>query len=326
MEEEEGVIVVGRAVPIPYQGTVAPIAPHWSLAVGRTMASFRPDVVHVHEPLLPSTSAVATLRSSAPVVATFHAQAERSALFDVAAPLLRLLWRKVCVRVAVSEAARSFLSSRLDGEVRVIPNGVDVGLFAGALPATKLPGGKRVAWVGRLDRQKGFPVAVEAFERLAAEIDDVHLIVAGDGRDRTAVDRLSPRVRNRVIMLGAVPHSDLPPYLAACDAFIAPATGQESFGVVLVEAMASGLPVVATDIAGYREVLRREIDGLLVLPGDALALADGLRRVLDDAALAERLRQAGRARANDFSWDVVVTRLERAYGDALATGGRGDRC
>ena len=119
-------------------------------------------------------------------------------------------------------------------------------------------------------------------------------------------------------MLGAVPHHDLPRYLAASDVFVAAATGQESFGVVLAEAMAAGLPVVATDIAGYREVVRDGVDGLLAPASDAPALATGLRRLLDDAVLADRLRQAGRARAEEFSWDVVGTAVERAYQDALA--------
>jgi phosphatidylinositol alpha-mannosyltransferase len=159
-KEENGVAIVGRAVAIPYQGTVAPIAPHWSFAAHRALGSFRPDVMHAHEPLIPSTSAVATLQSKAPVVATFHAHAERSTLFDIAAPLLRPIWRKLVVRVAVSEAARTFLTSRLKGDVRVIPNGVNVGLFRDAKSASDLPEGKRLAWVGRLDRQKGFPARV----------------------------------------------------------------------------------------------------------------------------------------------------------------------
>ena len=176
MQEEEGVVIVGRAVPVPYQGTVAPIAPHWSFAVRRALASFRPDVVHAHEPLIPSTSAVATWQSPAPVVATFHAHSERSTLFDVAAPLLRPLWRKLIVRIAVSEAARAFLTSRLEGEVRVIPNGVDVSLFGDAKPATNLPDGRRIAWVGRLDPQKGHEVFLDAFslvkERAPADMDE----------------------------------------------------------------------------------------------------------------------------------------------------------
>src|SRR5439155_698949 len=117
-----------------------------------------------------------------------------------------------------------------------------------------------------------------------------------------------------------VAHDRLPPYLAACDVFVGAATGQESFGMVLVEAMATGVPVVATDIAGYREVVRDGADGILVPPSDASALGDALGRVLDDPALAGRLAGGGRARAEEFSWDVVATRLEAAYRDAVGRG------
>jgi len=276
--------------------------------------------------MVPSISMDATLKARVPVAGTFHAHAERSRLFDLAAPLLKPVWRRLAVRIAVSEAARSFVTSRLGGEVRVIPNGLDIRMFRDATPAGDLPEGRRVAWVGRLDRQKGFPVALRAFELVAQDHDDLHLIVAGDGRDRSAVDSLPPSVRKRVVMLGAVPHDRLPPYLAACDVFVGAATGQESFGMVLVEAMAAGLPVVATDIAGYREVVRDGMDGLLVPPSDADALAAALRRVLDDPALAERLAGAGRTRAEGFSWDVVATRLEEAYREIVTPGFRDGRC
>jgi phosphatidylinositol alpha-mannosyltransferase len=118
-------------------------------------------------------------------------------------------------------------------------------------------------------------------------------------------------------MLGAVPHDQLPAYHAAADAFVAPALGQESFGIVLVEAMAAGLPVVASDIPGYREVIRSDVEGLLVRPNDAPALTSALRRVLTDPELADRLGHAGRARAELFRWPVVVEQIESAYGDAL---------
>jgi phosphatidylinositol alpha-mannosyltransferase len=319
MEDEDGLAIAGRAVPIPYQGTVAPIAlpPSGSLGIRRALSRFRPEVVHAHEPLVPSLSAVTAMLSKAPAVATFHAHVERSKLFDLAAPLVKPVWRRLAVRIAVSEAARSFLSSRLDGEVRVIPNGVDVQLFRGAKPAGDLPEGRRIGWVSRLDRQKGFPVALQAFSQLASEWADLHLVVAGDGRDRAAVETLPGAIRSRVVMLGAVPHDRLPPYLAACDVFVAAATGQESFGVVLVEAMAAGLPVVATDIAGYREVVRDGIDGILVPPSDAGALANGLGRVLRDHRLARRLAEEGRARAGEFSWEAVTPRIEEAYWEAL---------
>jgi phosphatidylinositol alpha-mannosyltransferase len=131
------------------------------------------------------------------------------------------------------------------------------------------------------------------------------------------VEALAPDLRRRVHMLGAVGHERLPSYLAGADALVSTPAGQESFGLVLLEAMAAGVPVVATDIPGYREVVRDETDGLLAPPGDADAVAKALRRVLEDPALAERLATAGRARAEQFSWDVVVSRLEAIYQEAL---------
>ena len=313
-----GVRRVGRPIRVPYQGTVAPVCPSPVSAarVRSAVRAFAPDLVHAHEPLTVSTAMFATLAARAPVVATFHAHVERSKLFDGVAPALRPVWRRLAERVAVSRAAAQFVEARMGDGVRIVPNGVDVAAFTDAAPATGLPAGRRILWAGRLDRQKGFPVAVEAFELLAAERKDVVLVVAGDGADRGAVDRLPPGVRERVVLLGAVPHHRLPPYHAASDAFVSPALGQESFGLVLVEAMAAGLPVVATAIAGYDEVVRDGVDGLLVPPGDAGALAGALGRVLEDPTLAAQLAEAGRARAREFDWEVVVDRLEGIYRDA----------
>lgn len=310
---DDGAEVVGRAVRVPYQGTVAPIC----FSVG----SFRKlrrgiagaDVVHVHEPLVPSASMLAVLAGARPAVGTFHAHTERSRLLDAVAPLVRPVWRRLAARIAVSEAAASFVRTRLGGEVTVIPNGVDVGRFGAGSPAADLPPGRRILWVGRLDPQKGFPVAVRAFADLAARDPELWLVVAGDGRDRTALDVLAPEARRRVIMLGAVSQDRLPAYHATADVFVSPALGQESFGLVLVEAMAAGVPVVASDIAGYREVVRDGRDGLLVPPGDHAALAAALHRVLSERSLAQSLRAAGRARGSRFEWNEVVDRIEEVY-------------
>jgi phosphatidylinositol alpha-mannosyltransferase len=311
--------IVGRAVGVPYGGTVAPICfSRRSFGRIRRLAGvFEPEVVHVHEPLTPSTSMLATFAATAPVVATFHAFAERSRLMELTAPVLRTVYRRIAAPIAVSRAAAAFLARAIPGEVEIVPNGVDVARFA--RPATRpegLPTGRVVLWVHRLDPQKGFPIAVRAFGRLASELDDVHLVVAGDGRDRDAVGLLPERDRRRVVMLGAVPNDDLPGYLAAADAFVAPALGQESFGIALVEAMAAGVPVVASDIPGYDEVVRDGVDGLLVPPRDPNALAAALRRVLDDPRLASELARAGRDRARTYSWDVVTPRIEAVYARA----------
>ncbi len=319
---EDGVRVVGRSLRIPYQGTVAPICftPGSILRIGSALRSFGPDVVHAHEPLAPSAGMFATLRSRAPVVGTFHAFAERSALVDVSAPILRMVWRRLAVHVAVSKTAASFMGSRFGGDMRIVPNGVDVERFAAGSPAAGLPPGRRLLWVGRLDRQKGFPLAVRAFARLAPGIPDLHLVVAGDGRERGVVAELPPEIRGRVVMLGAVPHLELAAYHAASDVFVAPALGQESFGIVLVEAMAAGLPVVASRIPGYDEVVRDDVDGILVPPNDPAALAGAIERVLGRPDLALRLGESGRQRADEFSWDRVTDAIETAYRDAVAPG------
>lgn len=316
---DDGLVVSGRPLRVRYQGTVAPIC--FSAASSRrirsALVSFRPDVVHAHEPLAPSTAMLATLSTRAPVVATFHAHAERSLLLTAAAPLLRPVWRRLRIRVAVSDAAAWFVRSRFGDGLRVVPNGCDVDAFAHAKPAEGLPEGRRLLWVARLDPQKGFGVAVRAFDRVAARFPRARLVVIGDGRDRGAVELLRPDVRSRVDLIGTVPHHMLPGYHAVAELFLAPALGQESFGMVLVEAMAAGLPVVASAIAGYREVVRDGSEGLLVPPGDPDALAGALERVLADAQLAGRLGAAGRARAERYRWDVVVPEVEEAYRDAL---------
>ncbi len=319
---ESFVRAVGRPIRIPYNESVAPVAPTLG-ARGRVRAAlreFRPDVVHAHEPLVPGVGMFAVRATRRPVVGTFHAYADRSALFSAAAPMLRPLWRRLDARIAVSEAAAAFVRARFrEGGLAVIPNGVDVELFAEAEPAP-LPGGRRILFVNRLDPRKGFRVMVEAFRRLVADRPEALLVVAGDGAERTVVRDLAIEVRARVVMLGSVAHGDLPPFHAACEVFCAPATGRESFGIVLVEAMAAGLPVVASDIAGYREVVRDGVEGFLVPPREPGAVTEALARILDDPDYGRVLGKAGRERARRYSWDTVAREVEAVYREVTGGG------
>jgi phosphatidylinositol alpha-mannosyltransferase len=313
---------VGRPVRISYRGTVAPIAPLSYRRTRAAIAALRPDVVHVHEPLTPSASMFATLAAEGPVVATVHASLDRSYAMGLAAPVLRRIWGRVTVGVAVSGAAASFLRRAVpDAALEIVPNGVDVDVFGGAAPRADLPPGRRILWVNRLDAQKGFPIAVAAFSKVLAEVPDAVLVVVGEGRDREALGLLTESARAKVDMRGALPNEQVPAYLAACEVFVSPAVGQESFGIVLVEAMAAGLPSVATDIPGYREVVTDGVEGLLVPPRDPEALAAGLVRVLTEPGLAARLGEAGRERARVFDWSLVVDRLEELYGRAIQSAG-----
>jgi len=311
---------LGASVGIPYRGTVAPIAP-WPTGVllaRRSFERFAPDLVHVHEPFTPSASMWATLASPAPVVATFHAWLDRSYLYEMAGPLLAPVRRRLAATIAVSAAAAEFVGRAIPGLTPVvIPNGLSVRTFAEAA-SREWPPGRRIVWVHRLDRQKGFPVMIEAFARLTEERDDIWLSVVGDGADRGAVDALDSRAQSRLLMLGRLDHDLVPSVLAGADGAVAAATAQESFGYSIVEAMAAGVPVVATDIEGYRQVVTAEIDAVVVPPGDGVALARALGRVLDDHDLARRLAQAGRRTAASFDWAVVADRLEGLYRSVLS--------
>ncbi len=316
---EPWVRAVGRPIAVPYNRSVAPIcfSPASARRVAAELRAFAPDVVHAHEPLAPSTSMFAVRAGAAegtPIVATFHAGAERSRLFDIAAPLLRRVARSIDVRVAVSAAAARFASRRIGEGFVIVPNGVDVERFAGAEPA-ELPAGRRMLFVGRLDERKGFRVAVAAFERLAGRFPDLLLVAVGDGPEAAAARALPESIRSRIVLVGRVANEDLHGYEAAADVFVAPSVGGETFGVVLVEAMAAGVPVVASDIPGYDEVIR-EGEGLLVPPRDPAALAAAVARVLDDPPAARAFGDAGRARARTYSWESVADRLEAIYEDA----------
>ena len=315
--------VVGRPVRVAYAGTVAPICPSlrsWA-RVRAELDVFAPDVVHVHEPFTPSTAMFAALAARTPVVATFHAYLDRSRLQRAARPLLRPVARRIASGIAVSDAAASFAHRATDLPLEVIPNGVEVARFRRGAPR-RAGTAPTIVWVNRLDPQKGYTVFLDAAADLLARSPDLRIVVVGDGPLRDAPSRLAPALRSRIDLRGRVPHGDLPSILHAADAFAAPAIGQESFGIVLVEAMAAGVPVVATDIPGYREVVRDGIDGLLVPPGDPTALAAALGRVLGEPDLATRLTAAGQERAADFGWDVILPRVIGVYERALADGPR----
>ena len=325
--------IVGRAIPVRGNGSVARISfgPQVAMVVARALREARPDVIHVHEPLVPSASMHAVLNANAPVVATFHSNVGRervsSLWFKLAAPMVRPVWNRLARRIAVSDAARHSVTSRMgDGELLIVPNGVDVDRFAGAKPAV-LPGGRHLLFVGRLEERKGFPVAVAAFARLAERYPDLRLLVVGDGSERDAVDELPPAIRARVEMLGRVDDDRLAGYLRAATLYLGPATGGESFGIVLAEAMAAGLPIVASDIAGYRDVARNGKEAVLVPPGDPDALVAAVCRVLDDPALAKSLGAQGAQRAHEFAWDTVTDRLVKVYREVVnqRVEGRGSR-
>lgn len=316
---------VGSSVGIPFNDSVAPVA-LWPTAATRTVRALRdtaPDVVHVHEPAVPWVSLAASLRSPAPVVGTFHAWSEDDRAYRLARPLLRRAVSHLAARVAVSPAAARYHAGALGlrtTDFTVVPNAVDVARFADAEPFPEVrAGGPVLLFVGRLERRKGLEQLILAFTMLKTTRPDVRLLVIGDGPERDRCQALLPaRLRVDVDFLGRVDQADLPRFYRSADVFVSPALGGESFGIVLLEAMAAGAPVVASDLPGYRSVVEDGVTGRLVARDDPRALAAAVDALLENPALATALSDEARKSVVDYDWPVVARRLREVY--ASATG------
>ena len=314
---EAGVISVGRSVSLAANGSVAALALD-PTAIRRTLevlAAEEPDVLHLHEPLVPGPTLTALLAGNVPTVGTFHASG-RVPAYVWLRPGVRAVARRIGLRTAVSPEARALAERWLGGACHVLPNGVEVERFAKAdpWPAPVTPGGtgRAILFVGRHEPRKGLDVLLEAFRRLDR---DAVLWVAGEGPNTSALAASAPP---GVEWLGRISDQELTQRLRAATVFCAPSLHGESFGVILLEAMAAGTPVVASDISGYRDVARRDKEAVLVAGGDPVALAEGLRRVLDDSTLAGRLVEAGTARAASFSMERLAARYADLYETLLA--------
>jgi phosphatidylinositol alpha-mannosyltransferase len=324
-ERAPEVVAVGRSMPVPANGSVArlSISP---LAAARTvhaLSRFVPDVVHLHEPLAPGPTWAALLRPGGAKVGTFH-RAGTVTGASVLAPAARALASRLTERTAVSDAAAGTARALVGGRYRVIGNGVELERFApapgepGDTGATTHPGIPTVLFVGRHEQRKGLAVLLEAFGTLDPA-RRVRLWVAGDG-PQTAQLRARFDADDRVEWLGRLDDDELAERLRAADVLCAPALHGESFGIVLVEAMAARAVVVASDIPGYSAVVGRH--GVLVPPGDARALAGALSSVLGDAAGASGCASpaaldAASAHARQWSMAAVADRYLEVYEEAL---------
>ncbi len=307
---------LGQTIPIPVNGSIARMAPHPAGAyrTRRALHRNRFDVIHLHEPLAPSVTIPALLLHCAPTVATFHAAGERTPYRWFGAPARRLA-RRIDASVAVSEAAAELVHRRLGMSCTVLYNGIDLERFE---PGRRDGRSRSVLFLGRHEKRKGLDVLLEAMAELP---EDVSLLIGGTGPDSA---RLRDRYRGdpRVVWLGHVSEATKLELLHRSSVFCAPSHHGESFGVVLLEAMAAGLPVVASDLPGYRELSNNATAAMLVPPGDPAALAHELNRVLSDDHLADSLRTAGLHQARRFSLDGLAERYIEIYEDLLVTARR----
>ncbi len=316
---EPGITTVGPTTGVATNGSIAPIASSRAVA-RRTLEALRyiaPDVVHLHEPLVPGPALTCLLESRAPLVGTFHA-AGRQPWYSALRPALRGCINRLQVRTVVSVEALLRVQEAFPGDYLVLPNGVDVERFATAEPwPAPTPA---VLFVGRHEERKGLGVLLDAFEGLDRRAE---LWVVGDGPETQA---LAARDVAGVQWLGRVSDAELASRLAGATTFCAPSLHGESFGVVLLEAMAAGAAVVASSIPGYADVARADREALLVAPGDAAALRDALRRTLDDVDLRNRLVAVGRERAAELSMAALAGRYAPVYASIVgATTGSSRR-
>ncbi len=321
-EQDDGhFIKLGTAVPIPANGSTARItlSPFVSGKVKDLLQREQFDVVHLHEPLAPALPLLVLLHSRTINVGTFHAARSHNLGYLYGKPILAHFFSKLHGRIAVSPAALEFVSRYFPGHYELIPNGIDIDLFRPDVPPLdQFAGQPTILFVGRYNEsRKGFKYLLEALALVQREFPAVQLIVVGPGDPRRFQGLIERHgLYGHLRFVGPVAPQDLPRYYATCDVFCSPATGRESFGIVLLEAMASGKPVVATDIRGYRYVVRHGVEGLLVERKNPEALALALVHLLADRELRQRLGQAGRRRAERFSWSVIADQT-LAYYDRL---------
>jgi phosphatidylinositol alpha-mannosyltransferase len=310
---------LGMVVPVPANGSVARItlSPTAARRVKRILRAEQFDVIHIHEPLLPILPLTVLLYSASVNVGTFHSFRRQSNLaYFYGKPILKYFFRRLHGRIAVSQPALEFVSHYFDADYEIIPNGIEFARFGEHVaPVPGLRDGRPIIlFVGRYNEsRKGFKYLLRALPAVRQAVPTVRLVVVGRGKPERYRRYLAARGIHDVLFTGFVGAEELPRYYASCDVFCAPSTGGESFGIVLLEAMAAGRALVASRIPGYASVVTDGDEGLLVEPKQPAALAAALVRLLTDRALRERLGARGRRTAAGYDWEQISRRVLRYY-------------
>jgi phosphatidylinositol alpha-mannosyltransferase len=324
--DEVDVYRIGNVRRVPANGSIARITLSFRLArrVREVLNSEAFDVVHAHEPLMPSLPPTVLKYSDALNVGTFHAYRGSYYGYFYGRPVLRRVFSKLDARIAVSRAAKRFVRQYFMAPYRIIPNGVEVARFNPALvrPLPQFDDGRpNILFVGRPEKRKGFGYLLRAYPHIKNAFPQARFLVVGAGNwdvspYRAYIERHDMR---DIIIVGRVSDEDLPRYHRTSQVFCAPAVAGESFGIVLLEAMAAGLPIVASDIEGYAQVLTDEAEGLLVPPRDERAVADAVCRLLQDPNLRRTMGEQGQVTAQQYAWERVAEQVLDLY---IKTGTR----
>ncbi len=314
-------IAMGRPWPYPSSGSVARItlSPWLSYQAKTVLEREKFDIIHLHEPLCPFLCTAVLIVSETTNIGTFHAMDSRgySQWKPLTATILKRLFPKLDGRIAVSEPAKKSISRHFPGDYTVIPNGVDLNHFSpDVLPPERFSDGKmNILFVGRLEKRKGLNYLLEAYAQIRRQIPDSRLIIVGPGTRWSG--RYEKRAQDGVVFTGYVTYDELPRYYKAADIVCFPATGRESFGIVLLEAMAVGKPVIASNIRGYASVLSHGSEGLLVPPRDVPGFASAIAHLAGDSRLRQEMGARGRSKALAYGWGEVAQKILGYYTQVL---------
>jgi phosphatidylinositol alpha-mannosyltransferase len=305
----------GRPLAIPYNGAVARVSfgPVATLRVRKWISEGDFDLLHLHEPAIPSLSLLACWAAEGPMVGTFHATAPRQKAIFAVGPILEPAIEKLSARIAVSEMARETLTQHLATNAIVIPNGINHGFFASAKPNDEWIGSS-IGFVGRFDEpRKGLDILIKAIPEIVKANPDLRVIVAGPGESEDVLKGVEQSIRNRFKFLGRVSDEDKARLLKSVDLYVAPNTGGESFGIILAEAMAAGTAVAASDLPAFRAVLNDGKAGALFINEDAKDLARVVNNLLLNKAVNVALGSSGQEWSKRYDWENVAHQIENVY-------------
>jgi phosphatidyl-myo-inositol alpha-mannosyltransferase len=320
---ESYLVPAGRPLAVPFNGSVARVAfgPLATSRVRNWISSKNFDLLHLHQPEVPSLSLIACWSGVGPMVGTFHTAAAKQRTLVAASTVLEPVIERLTARIAVSEMARATLREHFQTDAVVIPNGIDLQKYDSASSVAAYTGRPSIGFLGRFEEpRKGLSLLIEALPKIVKAFPELELIVAGPGDEVAFTKSIPVGLRNRVRFVGRLSESEKANFLRTVDLYVAPNTGGESFGIILIEAMAAGASILASDIPAFKEVLAQGEYGTLFTSGSAQSLAESAIKALRDSSSRLAKSEAAHTASLRYDWKYVASEISDVYELALASG------